>query len=164
MKKTKFKKAKDRHWSMHSKPTFWHATPKKPTKTLEKDTRDVLYSTTMHCEGRLNLSDVELPEGASWNDVEITVEVSNGSTCDYGYEGASADVEVVLVHKATEENVNYEKLLKFYEEELVEYKIAKAAHRQEVKEWTLWVEAEKKRQLQEQLDSAEELLRLHGRI
>jgi len=108
-----------------------------------------------HYGSAIKLSDVPVPEGSTLAD--LTVSAS-------GDEDGDITFEFSLEREITKPNTNYDREMKFYNESYEKWKVRKAEHKIEVKEWEAWKEQEEKAQLDAQLANAEGLLRKHGRM
>jgi len=139
-------------WSLYS-PPFKPGKPTPPVKdfSIFQDTTIKSYWGT----DSIKLSDLELPEGCSYDDLVIE---TNGDGDDDGY------ITSILwrVEKIVQ-TPNYEKKLKKYENDLSNWEEKMKLHDQEVEDWKEWVKQEKESQLESQLNHAKQLLEKHGR-
>jgi len=128
---------KKSRWSLYS-PPFEPVKPTPPVKDFPifQDTTIKSYWGT----DSIKLSDLELPEGCSYDDLVIE---TNGDGDDGYITSILWRVEKIV------QTPSYEKKLKKYENDL--------------SNWKEWVKQEKESQLESQLNHAKQLLEKHGR-
>jgi len=136
---------KRKGWYTHTKPTAPMA-PRKPEPTLTYTEEQWVYD---HYGSAIKLSDVPVPEGSTLADLTVDGDIT---------------FEFSLEREVTKPNLTYEREMKLYKENYEKWKLRKAEHKLEVKEWEAWKEQEEKAQLDAQLANAEGLLRKHGRM
>ena len=142
---------KRKGWYANFKPLAPSA-PRKPEPTLTFTEGKVVYE---HSGYTLKLSDVPVPEGCTLAD--LTVRAS-------GDEDGDISFEFSLEREVTKPNLTYEREMKHYNKNYEKWKLRKAEHKLEVKEWEAWKAQEERAQLDAQLANAEGLLRKHGRL
>lgn len=142
---------KRKGWYTHMKPTAPIA-PRKPEPLLTYTEEQEVYD---HYGSAIKLSDVPVPEGSTLADLTVGVYVDDDGDTTFKF---------CLEREVTKPNPTYEREVKLYKENYEKWKLRKAEHKLEVKEWEAWKEQEEKAQLDAQLTHAEGLLRKHGRL
>ena len=142
---------KRKNWYTWQKPQAPMA-PRKPEPTLTYTEGQVVHE---HYGSAIKLSDVPVPEGSTLADLTVRALSDNDGDITF---------EFSLEREVTKPNTNYDREMKFYNESYEKWKVRKAEHKIEVKEWEAWKEQEEKAQLDAQIANAEDLLRKHGRL
>ena len=148
MKKQFSKKIKPKSgWSIFRKPDVPNA-PTKPMKTIsERKKICTKYDS-------VELSELKLPAGLTINNIYI----------DTHYSEANCEVIIDFYILENVLNPNFDNLMKFYEIDLKKYNENKSKHKEELKQWKLWVEQEKADALACDLERAQNLLKKHGKL
>lgn len=142
---------KRKGWDSFIKPSEPVA-PRKPEPTMTFTEEQVLYEHSGYC---INLSDIPVPEGQTLSDITVSASAD---------EDGDITFEFSLKREVTKPNLNYDRELKIYKEQYEKWKLRKAEHKIELKEWKAWKEQEDKAALDARLKHAEQLLRAHGRL
>lgn len=143
---------KRKGWYTWQKPIAPRA-PRKPEPTITHTEGEVVYE--YYGGYSLKLSEVPVPGGLSLADLTVSASADE-----------DGDITFEFRHErnVTKPNPTYEREMKYYKENYEKWKIRKAEHKLEVKEWEAWKAQEEKALLDAQLTHAEGLLRKHGRL
>jgi hypothetical protein len=143
------------NWSEYSKP-YLPSAPIPPPKTLTNvvsDTELLEIGNYSLCE----LSSLGLPSGKTLADVIVSVEARHGYDNDI-----EVECKFFVREARTTDNPHYESAMKKYEKALADYKLKKAAFKDEIKEWKLWVAQQKEDRMLKQIEHAKKILGAAG--